>query len=722
MTRAGAWLLAALLALAAPAAALAQYATLVADRVGVDGRVLIAEGNVEVFYEGRRVLARRIVYDGAADKVTLEGPITVIDDETGTVVTGTAGELDAEFENGILKGARVVLNEQMQIAAAEFNRVGGRYNQLYKAVASSCQVCPNDPVPLWRIRAKRIVHDQEARQLYFDDARFEVMGMPIAYFPRLRLPDPTLKRATGFLIPELKNSSQLSTGIKIPYFIAIGDHADLTLTPYLSPETRTLEARYRQAFRFGDLFLEGAVSSDDIRPGETRAYLFGKARFNLPGDFDLNLDAQLTSDTGYLLTYDYSDEDRLSSGAEITRTRRNEYISAGIEKLRTLRESEVPIEDTLATLQGHAVYERRLFPARLGGEARLRFQLTGFEREADSVTPALLAACATAGAATCTARDLMRAGLSLGWGRDWVLANGMVADVAGHVATDTYWIGQDSSFSSPLNHITPTAAAALRWPMARTTASGARDVLEPVVQLAWTDTIGANVPNEDSQLVEFDEGNLLALSRFPGTDRYERGWRATLGLSWSRYVPGGSEYGLTVGRVVRAEDLGQFTMASGLDGAVSDWLVSGRVKVNDRISVLNRSVFDDTFEFAKSETRLVWSGKQLSAATSYIWVIEDAAEGRDTDTSEWNMDGAWRFNNHWTGTFNWRYDVDANRAVRAGVGLEYRNECVSVDLSLSRRFTSSTILEPTTDIGLKVTLNGFGNDGRPYRRHCTVKG
>ena len=53
------------------------------------------------------------------------------------------------------------------------------------------------------------------------------------------------------------------------------------------------------------------------------------------------------------------------------------------------------------------------------------------------------------------------------------------------------------------------------------------------------------------------------------------------------------------------------------------------------------------------------------------------------------------------------------------MGIGYRNECVNIDLSLSRRFTSSTNVEPSTDVGLTVSLNGFGQDGRPYARGCT---
>ena len=49
----------------------------------------------------------------------------------------------------------------------------------------------------------------------------------------------------------------------------------------------------------------------------------------------------------------------------------------------------------------------------------------------------------------------------------------------------------------------------------------------------------------------------------------------------------------------------------------------------------------------------------------------------------------------------------ASRSARAGIGVEWRNECVTVDLSVRRRYTSTADVEPSTDFDLAVTLNGF---------------
>ena len=243
-------------------------AVLIADELFISqDRVLVARGNVEAFQGTSRMTAEELRYDRSSGALTVQGPIVLTDAGQSTILA-SAAELDATLQAGLLKGARLGLNQQLQLAAVQMQRVDPRYDQLYKTAVTSCQVCNDGKPPLWQIRAKRVIHDREERQLYFDQAQFMIRNTTIAYIPRLRLPDPTLERATGFLIPSLRTTSELATGIKVPYFIVIDDHRDVTVTPYISSRTRTLEMRYRQAFVNGRIEFNTAISRDDERPGE----------------------------------------------------------------------------------------------------------------------------------------------------------------------------------------------------------------------------------------------------------------------------------------------------------------------------------------------------------------------------------------------------------------------------------------------------------------------
>jgi LPS-assembly protein len=315
-------------------------AMLVADDVYLEGNErLVATGNVEALYDGRRLRAQQIIYDRQGDRLLLTGPIVIVEGEE-RIILAESGEIDQQLENGILRGARMIMGDHVQLAAQELNRSGGRYNQLAKVSVTSCRVCETGRAPLWQIRARRVIHDQEAQQLYFEDAQFRVMDTPIFYLPRLRLPDPTLERSAGFLIPSLHSSSVLGVGVKVPYFIPIGDHKDLTITPFLTNKTRTLEMRYRQAFRKGRVTFQGAVSDDDLTLRDSRGYLFGDGEFRYDNGVVLRFDVEAVSDDTYLLDYNYFEKDRLDSEIELEFVDRDSYRRGALTYYHTLRPGE----------------------------------------------------------------------------------------------------------------------------------------------------------------------------------------------------------------------------------------------------------------------------------------------------------------------------------------------------------------------------------------------
>ena len=698
---------------AAPLARAQEPATLIANSLSIaDENRLIADGAVEIFYQGRRLTAHRLIYDRAADRLTIDGPITLTDG-SDTVILASQAELKADMTEGILRSARVVMNQRMQMAAAEVRRVEGRYTEMTRVVASSCKVCAGNPTPLWEIRSRRVVHDQDEHQIYFDQASLRFGGVPVLYLPRLRVPDPSLSRATGFLMPALHSSSTLGTGLSWPYFITMGDSRDLTLTPFLTTKgARTLEMRYRQALRTGEIELSAVGSRDDLRPGETRGLLSTDGRFNLPKGFELRFHGETVSDRAYLRDYGRSDKDRLTSSIEISRTRSNEHISGRFLSVQSLRDSEPA--DTLASLLGDITWKRRFSLGPLGGQGGLTFQThshrrsstLGFDTGADAD-------------AIADGRDVLRGRIRADWRRDWIAGNGMVLGVLGEVTTDLYRIGDDAIYDGTHSRSHGAFATELRWPWVKAGNNGVNHVLEPVVQLVWAPSGTETLPNEDSVLVEFDQGNLFALNRFPGADAVERGARANVGVNYLRQDPDGWSLGLTFGRVLRADNPGQFTAGSGLNGKSSDWLAAVQLTSAGGLGLTNRFLLDDGFAVTKAETLLSYSRPRLTLETGYLFHKADPAEGRSIDTNEIVFDGRFAIGQAgWQALVMNRYDLEANRASNAGVGLSFRNECLAVDLSLSRRFTSSTSVSPTTDFSVSLELLGFGGAAVGPARQC----
>ena len=678
-----------------PSLAVAQgAATLVADRVLIEGDSrLIASGNIEVFYDGTRLSAAEVIYDRTNDRLQITGPIFIAGPD-GAVLTAERASLDPKLENGMLRGARLVLDQQLQLAANRIDRSNGRYNQLYKAAVTSCHVC-GDHAPLWDIRAERVVHDETERQLYFTNATFRVRGLPIFWLPRLRLPDPTLERATGFLIPRIRRTDRLGTGIKIPYFIAIGDHRDLTLTPYLSDHTRTLEARYRQAFFNGDIEVNAAFSEDTLIE-DGRSYVFAEGSFDLARDYRLDFDIEATSDPAYLLDYGYSDKDRLDTALSIQRARTNELFFSSATYFESLRDDEVNAQ--LPPIVADFLYEKRITNV-AGGALTLATSGDFLYRYGSGTGD--------------TGRDMLRVGAGADWRRTWTARSGLVVETRLGVDTDLYRVWDDVDLTTPFNRTVPFAQTTLRFPLQKTSAQ-ARHLLEPVVSVAWSDVLGDTPPNEDSTRPELDGGNLFALSRFPGEDAVEQGIRSAAGLSWTRLGNQGASTRLTFGRVFRDEENDAFTVSSGLKSATSDWLIAGQHDTGHGLRFEGRALLADNVEFTFATAKVGWTTSDIQLDASYIWEAPDPDLDRFDAAAAWALSTRVQLEEAWAVEFDARYDVDADTPTRAGLGIEWRNECVTVDLSISRRYTTSTTVAPSTDYGLSVELTGFST-GRSFQ-------
>lgn len=672
-----------------PCALLAQgAATLVADAVTLnDQDQLIATGNVEVLYLGDRLSANRIIYDRRTDQLTIDGPI-VIRTADGTVLTADRGTLDPRLENGMLQGARIVLDQQLQLAANQIDQREGRYAQLYKSAATSCQVCGDKP-PLWEIRAERVVHDTQDRLLYFTNATFHMRGVPVLWIPRMRLPDPTLDRATGLLEPEPRNTTQLGIGIKIPYFITLGDHADITVTPYLSPETRTLELIYRQAFVNGRVRVEGAVSDDTLQDGN-RSYIFAEGNFDLANDVQLAFDIEAVSDRAYLFDYGYSDKDRLDSAISLLRVTNTTLAQTRLTYYQTLRDDES--NTSLPPIIADARYESRSRP-RFGGTLEFESSVDASYRFSDVDGQ--------------RGRDVARAGLRGAWMNDWVLPDGLVAGLRTQLRGDVYKIADDTDFPEADLRAVPSIGATLRWPLARVVAGGGQHLIEPTISLAWSDEYGGTPPNEDSTRSELDTGNLFDLSRFAGDDDVETGVQAAAGLSWTRIGRLGTTSTLSFGRVVRDQPDDAFTVSSGLDAARSDWLLGGQVIIPGGFLLDARGLVDEDTGLNRADARVAWQNNDISLDAAYIWQSADETEDRPDTISEWTFDANFDLSEAWSLELDARYDVAADRPVRGGIGVEWRNECVKISVSASRRYTSSDTVEPTTDYRVRGSITGF---------------
>ena len=290
-----------------------ETVTLRADQVTLsEDNILTAEGNVELTRGKELLKATKLIFIDETEEVFVEDPVMFLEGQTINI-SGDEGELDLEMQAGLIKAANILVDEKLKIRAKEVFMEGGevdRANDIWRV--TTCEECKSKN-PLWHFSASSAVRNSDRSQIMYKNVVLRVKGVPVAFTPYLRLPDPRISRARGFLMPSFEASSKLGTGIRIPYFVPFEQDKDLLLTPLLSNQTNTLEYRYRQAYQNGNLIIIGALSKDALYPDDWRYYLKANGSFVLDSGYHLNFQAGKVSDDGYLGDYGYYSKDKFET-------------------------------------------------------------------------------------------------------------------------------------------------------------------------------------------------------------------------------------------------------------------------------------------------------------------------------------------------------------------------------------------------------------------------
>ena len=674
-----------------------QPVALVADRIDFDadaGRV-VATGAVEVYYGERTLTADRIVYDDRTGRISADGNI-VLRDPTGTTVFADAADLDAELRDGLVEGARSVMGEHIRLAAVEARRVDERYNTLSKAVYSPCKVCAEDPTPLWRIRARRVIHDEQERIIHYENATFDVFGVPIAWLPYFRHPDPSVKRASGFLTPSFLSSSTFGYGFKLPYFFVIDDHSDLTFTPFFtSNDGLILQGEYRRAFENGGFELAGSVTYNDFDGRDRiRGHVDSHGNFLTYDDFEWGWDINFTSDDGYLRRYSLDFADRLTSEIYIRRYSNQGYFDGSGVYFQSLRDNEPAgdIPRALPTVDARYDFQEPL----LDGELGLFWSGHVLTRN--------------------NGRDATRLTLGLDWEREVITSWGLSLTGFAEGRADFFSAFDDPTINNDLtSRITGHIGVEARMPWVWTPDDGATHVIEPVIQLiaAPYGGNGADIPFEDSLVTEFDETNVIDRNHFSGLDNFEEGPRANLALRYERIVSDGLRFDASVGRVYRLRRQRAFSAGSGLAESESDFVGAWSASYDPYVTLRHRIRLSNDADITRNEFFGAFKIDPVELNVNYAFFESDPAVGALLDREEVTAETIIGIDDNWSVSAFMQRDLQLGEFVRIGGQITYQNECCAVDLFLNRRFTDSTDAPASTSVGVRIKLLTLGEpDGQ----------
>tara|TARA_B100000963_G_scaffold69278_1_gene57684 strand:+ start:2103 stop:4463 length:2361 start_codon:yes stop_codon:yes gene_type:complete len=160
--------------------------------------------------------------------------------------------------------------------------------------------------PPWEMSANEIRHDKEKKIIYYKGANLKIYDQKVFYFPKFFHPDPTVKRQTGFLIPRLQDNSTTGLSFKLPYFIAVAENKDITLSPrFFDDDKFLLQSEFRQKNNKSNHIadLSQFISNDKDSKGHFFYNLEKNYKSKNFNDIELDIKLEQVSDDTYLKAY-----------------------------------------------------------------------------------------------------------------------------------------------------------------------------------------------------------------------------------------------------------------------------------------------------------------------------------------------------------------------------------------------------------------------------------
>ena len=256
-----------------------------------------------------------------------------------------------------------------------------------KGIFTSCK--KNENCPAWSIKAKRIKHDKKSKQLIYDQAFLNLYDIPVLYFPKFFHPDPTVKRQSGFLQPQINQSDLLGSSLHTPYFYAISDNRDLTIKPVLfDSNILMLQNEYRQVNKNSTFVADFNLINGYKPKGATKkksvSHLFAKYNLSLGLDnfnkSNIDITLEKVTNDGYLSVFDNNlidmalkpiNNSELKSSIKLTLDNDQYNFNSGLEVYETLSGTN---SDRYQYVFPYYNFSRNLFSNSIG---TLGFQSTG---------------------------------------------------------------------------------------------------------------------------------------------------------------------------------------------------------------------------------------------------------------------------------------------------------------------------------------------------------
>lgn len=658
-------------------------------------------GNVVMRQNGQSVRADKVVWNHLSGQIVAEGNVRFVDTDGNQLFTDRL-ELTDEFKAGAMQDLLIVLREGGRLAAIKGARGANSSIELSQAAYTACAVedsqgCPHRPS--WRITARRVVYNPQAKTVRFYGSRVELFGIALLPLPPVTLATDG-RPISGLLIPDIQLSASNGVQLSDTWYQRLGENRDLSVTGYVFTKALPMiSARYQQVTTTGALQVTGyATRSSRIPIGgipassqkDFRGYVYGNGRYQFTPNWGLTFSARVTSDRTFLRRYDISRDDRLRSTAELERIDADSYFSLSGWVTQTLRVNDVQGQVPFAIPV--IDYRRRFADPLLGGRLQVQFNSLAITRS--------------------SGQDTQRAFTSAQWDIRRLAPGGQEISLTALVRGDLYHSDRNALTSTASYRGLPgwqgrgVAALAfdVKWPFVGAVMEGTQ-VLTPRFQIVASPTLrNLAVPNEDARAIDLEDSNLFSLNRFPGYDRTEDGVRFTYGVDWQFERPG-LRISTTVGQSYRLTSRPSLLPdGTGLSQRTSDVVGRTDIRYRNFVQFTHRFRLDkDNFAIRRNEFDAAIGSQSTYLEIGYLRLNRDVGGGIEDlkDREELRVAGRAALLGNWSVFGSGVFDltgisddptlvaVDGFQPIRTRLGIAYQDDCLEFDLTWRRDYLTT---------------------------------
>jgi LPS-assembly protein len=698
-----------------------------ADQIVFDDRAntAVATGNVVMTYGNYVLIARRVTYNQDTDTMRAEGEIR-LREPGGNILEADVLELQNRFRDGFAEHLRLLLTNEAVVTASYAKRRDGYLTVYDRTTYTRCRTCVTDAgTPAWQLVASQTTHDEKERTLYHRDARLELLGVPVFYWPYLSHPDPTVNRRTGFLIPRFSHSSVFGYGYEQPYFVNIAPNMDLTLMPKWTTEQGPLmRAEFRHRLANGYYSVQGAGAyqlNPDQRPApgdeEWRGWLRTQGKFNINRWWQWGWDGTIVSDDTFGREYDFDERTEIASYIYLDGIHGRNYTTVRAYNFQGLLQTDD--QDTFPTAAPYFRHDYTFdFPV-LGGELGLNTDMYALVRNMAWVpydtNPQTLDVV--------QGTRQLRATSQLHWRKEIVTDPGVIitpfARVRGDLLVSDNVPTQRIDNSVPLvlqgqqtdGRILPSGGLDMRMPLAKSDQLGTH-VLTPIAQIITSKNEGdlSKWGNEDAISLNYTATNLFLENRFSGNDRYEGGTRINAGFLYTLGFPEGGSFNASFGQSYHIAGQNSFVAGSGLNGTNSDLVGAVWFQPDEYWKVSYQARFDpDSLSMREQDIGVAATFDRLKTALNYVKVEEAVAYGRPN-----NQEQIWGYAEIGVGggisVFGGaRYDIITDQFIDREAGIAFACDCMNLRFRYKEDFLTDRNTDRNRSFLLDIELVTLGS-------------